>query len=287
MILIVVALSRNRPSIRLLEDSHMLMGIVVCITALLIAVPVAAQQATPQPPVLPESGGAQEPDTGPKANSSESGTANGERPPSADKIGGQGSVGMGTMDRPRTRDADDDDDNHMSRMRPRIHGGGYRTPMQVIINIGPENSFEVEEHEAQGSRTGPKPEASTTGSEERGGAMADGVETRLIDLRKELQLTPEQQPAWNRFASAVLAGAVRDAVARMQPSGRTAEGQQTLERRLNAHEAVLTARLDAVRTMRGALSDLTGALSEAQQRTLDEHATAFVPGMTRRQAGRQ
>ncbi len=268
----------------------MLMGLVVCMTALLVAVPVAAQQATPQPPAPSESGGAQEPDIGSKANPSEPGMAKGEGPPSMGKIGGQGPVGMGMMDRPRTRDADDDendDDNHAGRMRPRIHGGGYRTPMQVIINIGPDNSFGVEEHGAQGGRIGPNPGASTTGSEERGGATAGGVESRLVDLRKELQLTPEQQPAWNRFANAVLAGAVRDALARMQlTSGHTAEGQQPLERRLNAHEAVLTARLEAVRTMRGALSDLAGALSEAQRRTLDEHATAFVPGMTHRQADR-
>jgi LTXXQ motif family protein len=256
--------------------------------ALLVAVPVAAQQATPQAPAPSDSAGAQEPGAGPRGALGEPGTGNNEGPESMGKMSGHGPVGTGMMDRPKTRgtDDEDDDDNRVGRMRPRSHVGGHRAPVQVIINIGPDNHVEVEEQEARGARIGPKREAMMTGSEAHSGAMASGVKTRLVYLRKELRLTPEQQPAWNRVANAVLAGAVRDAVARMHSSlDQTAEGQPPLERRLNAYEAVFTARLEAVRALRDALSELTRTLDEAQRRTLDEHADAFYLEMNQMQAG--
>jgi hypothetical protein len=107
-----------------------------------------------------------------------------------------------------------------------------------------------------------------------------GLAARLDYLRGELRLTPEQQPSWDRFANAV-----REAAGRMRPNPEAMAQGQTLEQRLAAHEAMLTAHLETVRAVRGALSGLTGSLNDAQRHTLDEHAAMFMPGMGRMQSG--
>ena len=243
--------------------------IVVGMTALLLALPVAAQQTTPStqaPSGTPAAGG---PGAGPTGG-----------PGSQGMMSGRVSGGMGMMDPSGRRDVDEDDDDdedsRAGRMRGWRHGrGGRETPMRVIINIGPDNRVEVEERGGRGVGTGPRGWHSMMGGQWHGRSMTDRMEARLDYLRGELRLTPEQQPAWDRFASAV-----RDAAGHMRPSLEVmAQGQQPLEQRLTAREATLAARLEAIRAIRAALSGLTGALNEAQRRALDEHADVLMPGM--------
>jgi hypothetical protein len=56
----------------------MLMGIVVCMTALLVAVPVATQQAAPQTPAPSDGADAQEHSAGPRGALGEPGGASDE-----------------------------------------------------------------------------------------------------------------------------------------------------------------------------------------------------------------
>jgi len=147
--------------------------------------------------------------------------------------------------------------------------------MQVIINIGPDNRVEIEDREARGMDAGRRGGPMMMGGEWGQRSMADRVEARLNDLRSALQLTPEQQPAWDRFA-----GAVRDAMERMRPNIEAMQAQN-LEQRLTAYEAMLSGRLDATRAVHSALTNLTGSLNETQRRTLDEYAARFMSRMGR------
>ena len=152
--------------------------------------------------------------------------------------------------------------------------------MQIIINIGPDNRVEVDGRGPRGASAAPMGGRMMMWGERHGRAMAEHAEARLNALRDELRLTPEQQPAWDRFA-----GAVREAVGRMRPGPEAMTQGQTLEQRLAAREATLTTRLEAVRAIHGALSGLTGSLDETQRRTLDEHAAVSMPGIGRMQSG--
>lgn len=230
--------------------------------ALLLSLPVAAQQATPQTPAPPGTPAPRGPGAGPMGGP-----------------GGQDHGRMGMMGRPGMHDEDEDED-HGGPMRGRHHGHRrHGAPMQVIINVGPDIRVEFEEREARGAGMGRMGGPMMRG-EMRGRPMADRIGARLDHLRGELQLTPEQQQAWDRFASAV-----REAIGRARPSFEAMAQAQTLDQRLTAQEGVLTARLEAVRAIRSALSGLTGSLTDAQRRTLDEHAAAFIPGMGRMRAG--
>ncbi len=117
------------------------------------------------------------------------------------------------------------------------------------------------------------------GRDWRGHSMAEHVGAHLDYLHDQLQLTPEQQPAWDRFASAVRAAATR-----MHPGPAGMMQGQTLEQRLAAQEAMLNARLDAVQSVRTALSGLTSALNDTQKHTLDEVSAEFMHGRSMMQS---
>lgn len=238
--------------------------------SVLFALPVGAQQPTPQTPATPATPGAAAP-RGPGG-----GPMGGPGGPGM--MGRQGPAGMGMAGGPGMRaddDDDDDDDDRPGRHWRWHHGRAHGAPTQIIINIGPNNQVEFETGGPRGFR---RPGAGPMmGGGWGGPRMAEYVEARLGDLRNDLQLRPDQQPAWDRFA-----GAVREAAGRMTRPGPGAMAQgQTLEQRLAAHEAALTARLEAARSVRTALSGLTGALDESQRRTLEERGDRLTPGMGR------
>lgn len=157
------------------------------------------------------------------------------------------------MGGPGMQEGDDqDDEDRAGRGRGWSHGGPRGAPMQVIINIRPDNRVEIEERGRCGAAIGPMG-GPTRGGEWRGRSIAGRVEARLDDLHDELYLTTEQQPSRDRFA-----GAVRDAVGRARPGLQAMAQSQTLDQALEAHEAMLTARLDALRAIRTALSGLQG-----------------------------
>jgi hypothetical protein len=230
---------------------------------LLLALPVAAQQAAPNPQTSP-SAAAPPQQSGPAAMMSTKGR------------GGAGmmtgSSAMGGMD----EDDDNADAAPMRRWHHRHEGRG--TPMQIIINIGPDNRVETgETHERGPDGIGPaSPRWRMMGGEWGGHAMAERVGEHLDYLHDQLQLTPEQQPAWDRFASAV-----REAAAQTRPGPAAMAQGQSLEQRLATHETMLNSRLEVIRAIRGALSGLTGSLSEAQKQTLDQDSAVLMRGASR------
>lgn len=116
----------------------------------------------------------------------------------------------------------------------------------------------------------------------RGAAMQPfrRIEGQLAYFRAELRVTDAQAPQWNAFAEAVRAAAerLRAATAAAMMVG-LAPAPQQMERRI----ALLTAQLDAMRTVAGAAGPLYATLSEEQRRTADElmaeHVRAMRMGM--------
>ena len=224
---------------------------------LLLASPAGAQPASPNTPASPSTAAPQ--GSGSAGMMGGMGMMGGQR-------GGMGMM-MGHQPPMDAGDEDEDDDGGSGRrMHRRHHGEARETPMQIIINIGPDNRVETEEHAGRGAGR----ERPMMGGEWRGRPIAEHVHAHLDYLHDQLQLKPEQQAPWDRFATAV-----QDAVARMRSEPTGMAPGQSLEQRLAARETRLNSRLEAIQAIRSALSDLTGSLTDAQKHTLDE---AFMPG---------
>ena len=99
-------------------------------------------------------------------------------------------------------------------------------------------------------------------------AMAGHVEGRVAFLKTELRITDAQLPLWNAVADAIRANA--------KGMGAMAEGMMgstqaaTLPDKLATREKMLTARLEGLRKLKGAVEPLYGALSDEQKKTADE-----------------
>lgn len=106
-----------------------------------------------------------------------------------------------------------------------------------------------------------------------GGARLDG---RLAFLKAELKLTAEQEKAWNDFATAVrqVAAKSRDGHGMMAMPG--AAGTVTPPQMLELHEKHLAARLDAVKTLRTAVTPFYATLTDDQRKTLAELHPMFI-----------
>ncbi len=241
--------------------------------ALVLAWPAAAQQTPPQPSAPPSPAAPRSPMGGPGPGA---GMMGGQGPGSGmgmGMMGGQGQgAGMGMMGgRPGMREPDEDDGGPM-RGRWR---GGRDTPMQIIINIGPNNRVEVDDGGERGYRRGARGMmGGPPGMRDQAGP-ARFVDAHLGALRSALQLRTDQQPAWDRFAAAA-----RDAAGNMMRAHRQAMSQpRSRDARVAVYETALTARLDAMRALRSALASLTAVLDEGQRRTLDDAADGFGPGM--------
>jgi len=103
---------------------------------------------------------------------------------------------------------------------------------------------------------------------ERGGMMFDHVEDRLAALRSELKITDAQMPQWNRFADALrsTAKSMKGVHEQMMQEGMPA----TLPARLDLHEKMLSAHLEALKSIKTALNPLYAALSDAQKKLADQ-----------------
>jgi hypothetical protein len=100
--------------------------------------------------------------------------------------------------------------------------------------------------------------------------------TKQLDhLRTRLQLAPEQQAAWVRFAQAV-----EHSLARVHPDF-TETPDPMPEQTLAAHGDMLNSNLEAIRAIRYAVSELKRSLSGAQKRILDEETIGFAFGSPR------
>jgi len=110
-------------------------------------------------------------------------------------------------------------------------------------------------------------------------AMADGgpmammmsperIEGRIAFLRTEMNVTEAQQPLWEAVAEALRANAAasQDLRSGMMQS----DISQTLPRRLADRESLLSARLDGLRNLKGAIEPFYAALDETQKAAADE-----------------
>ena len=96
----------------------------------------------------------------------------------------------------------------------------------------------------------------------------DRVEGRIAFLRTELKITDAQASAWNAFADALRANA--KALGELRTSMMSQAGTEPLVDRLTWQEKWLSARLEATRAMKSALTNLVGSFSDEQKKTADE-----------------
>jgi len=102
------------------------------------------------------------------------------------------------------------------------------------------------------------------------GAMASHIDGRLAYAKAELKITGAQEPIWNSYAAAARDNAnsmLAHCTAMMSLHGASALG---LPDRLDQHEQLMTAHLEAVRAMNKALKSLYAALSDGQKHAADE-----------------
>jgi hypothetical protein len=110
----------------------------------------------------------------------------------------------------------------------------------------------------------------------QGGAHMDG---RLAFLKAELKITPDQEKAWNDFATALrqVATKSRDSRGMMMMGDMSGQASSmSPPQMLEQYEKHLIQRLDAVKTMRTALVPFYAVLSDAQKNTLAELHPMFV-----------
>jgi len=98
---------------------------------------------------------------------------------------------------------------------------------------------------------------------------------RIAFLKAELKITDAQQPLWNAFVEALKAN--RAMMGDMQEMMMAAQGGTAppLLQRIDGHERMLVARLEAVRRLKAALGPLYASFDEAQKRTADQ---LMMPG---------
>jgi len=113
----------------------------------------------------------------------------------------------------------------------------------------------------------------STGSGMGGMATIDRVEGRIAFLRTELKITDAQSTAWNAFADALRANAKKLGEVRASMMAQPSAGQQqalTMGDRLELQERWHLARLEGTRTIKVAVTNLYGALSEDQKKTAND-----------------
>jgi len=102
-----------------------------------------------------------------------------------------------------------------------------------------------------------------------GMATIDRVEGRIAFLRAELKITDAQNEVWNAFADALRSNAKSLGEVRSSMMSAMA-AQQNLVERFSLQEKWLAARLEGTRTIKAALANLIGALSDDQKKAADE-----------------
>ena len=95
--------------------------------------------------------------------------------------------------------------------------------------------------------------------------MLDRIEGRLAFLRTELKITDAQMPQWNKLTEAVRASG-KNMNERMQARMSGQEQAATLPERLERREQLMTARLEEVKQVKGALNELYSSLTEEQKK---------------------
>lgn len=101
-------------------------------------------------------------------------------------------------------------------------------------------------------------------------AMANHIEGRLAYIKAELKITEAQADLWNTYATAARnnANAMRAHCTTMMSRG--SGSAATLPDRLDQHEQLMAAQLDAVRTMDKVLKPLYAGLTDSQKKIADQ-----------------
>jgi hypothetical protein len=105
---------------------------------------------------------------------------------------------------------------------------------------------------------------------------SERVEGRIAFLKTELGITDAQLPQWNAFADAL-----RNSAKRMHMAMDNMQGgmPMNLPAKLDAMTAMMTARLDALKTTAAATKSLYSVLTDAQKKTADELVMSPMGGM--------
>lgn len=106
-----------------------------------------------------------------------------------------------------------------------------------------------------------------------GGMPFDHIEGRLAFLKAELKINSEQEPQWNKLADAVRSTgqSMQGMQQEMMGQGQvTQTSAQSATARLDRYERMLSARLEAVRTLKAAFDPLYASLSNEQKKMADE-----------------
>ena len=100
--------------------------------------------------------------------------------------------------------------------------------------------------------------------------MANHIEGRLAYMKAELKIAETLDALWNAYATAARdnANAMRSHCTIMM--SRRSGSAASLPERLDQHEQLMAAQLDAIRSMNKALKPLYAALSEDQKKTADQ-----------------
>jgi hypothetical protein len=98
------------------------------------------------------------------------------------------------------------------------------------------------------------------------------LEGTLAFLKAEIGITEAQTPQWDAFANALRTAAheLQDQAGPQLGKGMADGGKPSWPDRLARTERVLSARLEAVRSLKGPVSALYAALSDAQKRKADD-----------------
>ncbi len=99
-------------------------------------------------------------------------------------------------------------------------------------------------------------------------AMDSRIDGRLAFLKAELKITDAQNAAWDKVAAAVRAS-TESMVDRMKSVFAGDQKDTTLPQRLDIQEQFMTARLDEIKQVKSALTDLYAVLSDDQKKEAD------------------
>jgi LTXXQ motif family protein len=99
----------------------------------------------------------------------------------------------------------------------------------------------------------------------RSDGMLDRIEGRLAFMKTELKITDAQAPQWNKVADAIRTSA-KSMNDRMRSMWSADQKATTLLERLDVHEQFMTARLDEIKQLKGALQELYAVLGDEQKK---------------------